>query len=147
MQGGLALNVIINDSLSISALDALIPNNDLTGRSGRQRQLFCYGSCTFKIDIESIPICDGGTPIHVTKVALDYIEVAASFEHNDSSGVPNATKQWEPESSWHRVCTATCQFQLVMIESGLFEDENLGISFYKVANPYNVRDRTRPITN
>ena len=105
MQGGLALNMIINDSLSISPLDASIPNNDLTGRSGRQRQLVCHGSCTFKIDIESIPICDGGTPIHVTKVALDHIEVAV--HQDDSSGVPN-TKQ--PESSWHRVVgAATCQ--------------------------------------
>ena len=37
--------------------------------------------------IESIPICDGGTPIDVTKVALDHSEVA--IHQGDSSGVAN----------------------------------------------------------
>ena len=86
---GLALNVTI----IISALDASRPNNDLTfvteRSSGRQR--LC-SNCTF--NIESIPICDGGAPIHVAKTALNYIEVAV--HQDDSSGVPN-TKQ--PETS------------------------------------------------
>ena len=60
-----------------------------------------FGNCTF--NIESIPVCDGGTPIHVTEVALDHIDVAV--HHDDSSGVPN-TKQ--PEGSWHCVNGATC---------------------------------------
>ena len=57
-----------------------------TGRcNGRQ---WLFGNCAFKIDIESIPICDGGgAPIDVTKVTLDHIEVAV--HQNDSSGVPN----------------------------------------------------------
>ena len=54
-----------------------------------------FGNCIFSI--ESILICDGCTPIHVTKIALDHIEVAVHQE--DSRGLPN-TKQ--PESSWHR---------------------------------------------
>ena len=62
-----------------------------------------FGNCTFNT-IESIPICDGGTPIHVTKAALDHVEVAV--HQDDCSGVPN-TKQ--RESSWHRVSVATCQ--------------------------------------
>jgi hypothetical protein len=56
--------------------------------------------CTFKLDIESISICDGGAPIYVTKVALDHIEVAV--DQDDSSGVPNTN---QPESSWHRLVT------------------------------------------
>ena len=48
--------------------------------------------------IKSVPICDGDTPIDVTEVALDDIEVAV--HQDDSSGV-HKTKQ--PESSWHRV--------------------------------------------
>ena len=60
------------------------------------------GNRTF--NIESIRICDGGTLIRVTKAALDYIEVAV--HQDDSSCVPN-TKQ--PETSWHRVCGATCE--------------------------------------
>ena len=92
MPGGLALNATM---LTQWSRDASRPNNGLTvRRSGRQMQ---FGNCT---NIESIPICDGGTTstaIHVTKVALDYIEVAV--HQDDSSGVPN-TKQLE--SSWHR---------------------------------------------
>jgi hypothetical protein len=105
--GGLALM----QPLQISALKTQWPmNDDLTvviatddeRRSGRW--LLLFGNCTF--NIESIPICDGGTPIHVTKAALDSIEVAV--HHDDISGVPNLdTKQ--PESSWHRVSAATCQ--------------------------------------
>ena len=74
--------------------------------------------CTF--NIESISICDGGASIHVTKVALDHIEVAV--HEADSSGVPD-TKQ--PESSWHPVSGATCQLELVIFGSGLLEDGNL----------------------
>ena len=92
---GLALNVTIINQI----LDASRSNNDLTfvveRISGRQQRLF--GSCTF--DIESIPICDGGTPVHMTKPTLDYIEVAV--HQDDSSGVPNCK---QPETSWHRVC-------------------------------------------
>ena len=85
-----------------SALDDSRPNSDLTERrSGRQR---LTGNCTFKFDIESISICVCGTPIHVTKVALDHIEVAV--HQDDSGGVPN-TKQ--PESSWHRISAAICR--------------------------------------
>ena len=63
----------------LSGIDASRPNNGLTivtdngRRSGRQ---ILFGNCTF--NIESIPICDGGTLIRVTKVALDYIEVAVN---------------------------------------------------------------------
>jgi hypothetical protein len=88
MPGDLALNVTIINQCSSR------PNNDFTERrSGRQR---LFGNCTFKFDI----ICDGGTPIHVSKVALDHIEVQVAVHQDDSSGVPN-TKQ--PENSWHRV--------------------------------------------
>ena len=89
--------------VKFSSIGASRPENDLTvvtdneRRSGRQ---LLFGDCTF--NIESIPICDGGTPIHVTKVALDHIEIAV---HQDDSSVD--TKQ--PESSWHRVSGATCQ--------------------------------------
>ena len=41
-------------------------------RSGR-RLLFWIGNGIF--NVECIPITDGGTPIHVTKVALDHSEV------------------------------------------------------------------------
>ena len=61
-----------------------------------------FGNCTF--NIESIPICDGGTLICVTNATLDYTEVAV--HQDDSSCVPN-TKQ--RETSWHRVSGATCQ--------------------------------------
>ena len=77
------------------------PNNDLTGRCGGRQRLF--GDCTFKFDVESISVCDGGAPIHVAKVTVDHIEVAV---HQDDSSMPN-TKQ--PESSWHRVSAASCQ--------------------------------------
>jgi hypothetical protein len=56
-------------------------------------------NCTF--NIESIPICDGGTPIHVTEVASDHIDIAVY--QDDSSGVPNIKQS---ESSWHRVSGA-----------------------------------------
>ena len=77
-------------------------------RSGRQR---LSDKCTLKFDIESIPICDGGAPIHVTKVALDHIEVAV--HHDDSSSAPNT--EW-PESSRH-----CYKLWLVMIESGFLK--------------------------
>ena len=48
-------------------------------RSGRQ---LLFGGGTF--NVESIPICDGGTPIDVTKVALDHSEV--TIHQDDSSG-------------------------------------------------------------
>ena len=35
-------------------------------------------------NVESIPICDGGTPVDVTKVALDHSE--GTIHHDDSSG-------------------------------------------------------------
>ena len=38
-------------------------------------------------NVESIPICDGGTPIDVTKAAMDHSEVA--IHQDDSSGAPN----------------------------------------------------------
>ena len=73
----------------------------VTERSSGQRQRL-FGNCTF--DIESIPICDGGAPIHVAKTALDHIEVAV--HQDDISGVSN-TKQ--PETSWHGGSAATCE--------------------------------------
>ena len=45
------------------------------------------GDCNGIFNVESIPICDGGTPIDVTKVALDHSEVAV--HQGDSSGAPN----------------------------------------------------------
>ena len=60
--------------------------------------------CNRTFDIESIPICDGGTAIHVTKVALDHIEI--TVHQDDSSGVPNRK---QPESSWHSASGATFQ--------------------------------------
>ena len=87
----------------ISTLDASRTNKDLTfvaddeRRGGRQ---LLFGNCTF--NIESILVCDGGTPIHVTEVALDHIDVAV--HQDDSSFVPNTE---QPESSWHSVSGAT----------------------------------------
>ena len=98
---------MLNETIIISAPDASRPNNSLTvgtvdeRRSGWQ---MLFSNCTF--NIESIPVCDGGTPIHVTKVTLDHIEVQVAVHQDDSSGVPN-TKQ--SESSWHRVSVTTCQ--------------------------------------
>lgn len=76
-------------------LDASRSSNDLTERRGGQR---LSGNCTFKFDVESIPISDGDTPIHVTKVALNHVEVAVDQE--DSSCVPNTNQL---ERSWHIV--------------------------------------------
>ena len=59
-----------------------------------------FGNRTF--NIEGISICYVCTPIHVTKTALDHVEVAV--HQDDSSGVPNAK---QPESLWHRVSVAT----------------------------------------
>ena len=76
-----------NNHKSVLSGYASRPSNDLTlvteRSSGRRQRLF--GNCTF--NIESIPICDVGAPIHVTKAALDHIEVA--IHQDDSSGVPN----------------------------------------------------------
>ena len=65
------------------------PRNELTfgaddheRRSGRQ---LLFGNGIF--NVESIPICDGGTPIDVIKAALDHSEVAVY--QGDSSGAPN----------------------------------------------------------
>ena len=89
---GLALNVTIINQTP----DASRSNNDLTfvteRSNGRRQRLF--RNCTF--DIESIPIRDGGTPVHMTKAALDHIEV--TVHKDDSSGVPNSK---QPETSWH----------------------------------------------
>jgi hypothetical protein len=76
--------------LQISALGASRVNDDLTVVTDDQRvsgRQLLFGNCTLKI--KSIPICDGGTPIHVAKVTLDYIEVTV---HQDNSGVPCNTK-------------------------------------------------------
>ena len=77
--------------LKISALDKnLRPNNELTvvtddeRRNGRRQLL--SSNCTFII--ESISICDSGTLIVVTKVALVYMKVAV--DQDDSSGVSNS---------------------------------------------------------
>jgi hypothetical protein len=67
-----------------------------------------FGTSNSTFNIESIPICDGCTPIHVMEVALDHIEVAASVHQDNSSGVPNLNTE-QPESSWHLVSGATCQ--------------------------------------
>ena len=50
-------------------------------RSGRQ---LLFGKGIF--NVESIPICDGGTPIDVMKAALDHSEVAIHYD--DISGAP-----------------------------------------------------------
>ena len=77
--------------LKISALDKnLRLNNELTvvtddERCNGRRQLLS-SNCTFII--ESISICDSGTLIVVTKVALVYMKVAV--DQDDSSGVSNS---------------------------------------------------------
>ena len=86
----------------ISARDASRTNNDLTVVADDERRGRRQGNCTF--NIESIPVCDGGTPIHVTEVSLDHINIAV--HQDDSGGMPNRK---QPESSWHRVSGATCQ--------------------------------------
>ena len=94
----------LNETFKISALDVSRTNKDHTvaddeRRGGRE---LLFGNCAF--NIESIPVCDGGTPVHVTEVALDHINIA--IHQDDSSCVPNRK---QPESSWHRVSGATCQ--------------------------------------
>ena len=69
----------------------------ISGRRSRRQRL--SDNCTLKFDIESIPICDGGTPIHVTKAFLDPSNIKGAVHQVDSSGVPSNTKQ--PEISWH----------------------------------------------
>ena len=81
----LTLNQIIINQCSKCFQD---PINDLTvvaddERHSGRRLWFCNGI----FDVESIPICDGGTPIDVTKVALDHSEVA--IHQGDTSGAPN----------------------------------------------------------
>ena len=98
------------NSLQIRALDASRPKSDLTvvtdnERRGELQPFKLLVNSTFNIESISIFTSDGGTPIHVTKVTLDHIEVAV--HKDDSCGVPN-TKQ--PESSWwHPVSAAICQ--------------------------------------
>ena len=85
------------------------------GRRSWSQMLF--GNCTF--NIESIPICDGGTLICVTKVALDHVEV--TVHQDDSSGVSK-----QRENLWHRAIAVTCQSYLMMLgESWLFKDGKL----------------------
>ena len=93
---GLALNVTVMNQCSRCA------NDDLTGGRCGWRRLF--GNCTFKIDIESIPIYHGGAPIIVTKVALDHIEVAQAVHQDDGSGMPKTKHQG---SLWHPASAAT----------------------------------------
>ena len=62
--------------------------NNLTVVAGDERhsgRRLWFGNDIF--NVEGIPICDVGTPIDVTKVALDQCEIA--IHQGDSSGVPN----------------------------------------------------------
>jgi hypothetical protein len=81
-------------SLSVSALEASQPSDELTGRQSGQR---CLGLCTFNCDVvEGIRICDGGALIYVAKVTLDCIDLAV--HQVDSNVVPssntNQTESW-----------------------------------------------------
>ena len=71
--------IILNQSLEASK-----PKKKLTRRRSGQRRL--SSNCTFK-DIERISICEGGSPIQVTKISSDYVEVA--IDQDDSRGVKN----------------------------------------------------------
>ena len=62
------------------------PINDLTVVADNERHSGRLGNGI--CNVESIPICDGCTPIDVTKVALDHSEVA--IYHDDSSGAPQS---------------------------------------------------------
>ena len=80
--GWLTLNQIVINQCSRCFQN---PINDLTvvaddERHSGRRLWFGNGIS----NVESIPICDGGTPIDVTKVALDHSEVAIHYD--DSSG-------------------------------------------------------------
>ena len=55
-------------------------------------QQWLSGNCTFMFDIESISICDNGTPIQVTKIASNQVKVA--IHQDDSRGVPNTISWW-----------------------------------------------------
>ena len=80
--GWLTLNQIIIYQCSRYFHDL---RNDLTVVSDNERRSWrrlWFGDGTF--DVESIPVGDSGTPIDVTKVALDHSEVA--IHHDDSSG-------------------------------------------------------------
>jgi hypothetical protein len=81
------------------SIEASKPNEKCTQRSSWQQRL--TSNCTFK-DIERISICDGGTPILVTKIALDHVEVA--FHQDDSRGAPK-TVSWR-----HEVCGVVAPF-------------------------------------
>ena len=76
----------------------------LTQRHSGQQRLF--GNCTFKFAIGSISIYDGGTPIQVTKIASDHVEVAIN-QDDHSRGVPNTIAWWHEVvcgQSW-QLCT------------------------------------------
>ena len=82
--GWLTLNKIVINQRSRCVQD---PINDFTvvaddERHSGRRLWFGNGIS----NVESIPICDGGTPIDVTKVALDHSEVAV--HEGDISGAP-----------------------------------------------------------
>ena len=62
------------------------PINDLTVVADNERHSGRLGNGI--CNVESIPICDGGTPIDVTKVALDHNEV--TIHQGDSSGAPQS---------------------------------------------------------
>ena len=85
LAGWLALNYTIINQCSRCFQD---PINDLTVVADDERcsgRHLLFGNGIF--NIESIPIWNGGTPIDVTKVALDHSEVA--IHQDDSSGVPD----------------------------------------------------------
>ena len=94
--------------IRVSALEASKPNNNLTHRRSGQRQWFsdnCHGTFT---DSDIVRICnctsndierfsDGGTPIQVMEIVLDYASVQAkvAIDHDDSVVIPNA--KWRHE--------------------------------------------------
>ena len=83
--GWLKLNQIIINQCSRCFQDLI---NDLTVVADDERdsgRRLWFGNGIF--NVESIPICDGGTPIDVTKAAMDHSEVA--IHQDDSSGAPN----------------------------------------------------------
>ena len=83
--GWSTLNQIIINQCSRCFQDL---RNDLTVIADDERRSWrrlWFGDGTF--NVESIPICDVGTPIDVTKVSLDHSEVA--IHQDDSSGVAN----------------------------------------------------------
>ena len=73
------------------------------------------GNCIFK-DIEGIGICDGGTPIEVTKIASDDVEVA--IHQDDSCGAPNTV------SRWHEVVYGVDGVDGVVVTPFLYHEAN-----------------------